>query len=328
VSETSFPLTQNFATFTDPCSSGSIGGTTNRGVNCLTALGPFIGNLTNVTQSLEIRSGSNPNLTSEVSNSLTVGGVFQPHWVPGLSLTVDYYDIKVKNVIGSLSAQSIVNSCYDQPTLNNQFCTLFQRAGAGGGANGELPGQVVGGTLTSIPLNFAALKVRGIDVEAAYRRTLGGGFRFDTRLIYTHTLQNSAFTDPSNPTFENRIKGELGDPEDEFQFIADLTYKELTIGYRAHYIGKMVLNAWEDFFSVQGRPPQNADYADRMFYPSVIYHDIRFNLEVNKNYNFYFGIDNLTNRLPPLGLTGVGAGSGIYPVRGRNFYGGFRAKFF
>jgi outer membrane receptor protein involved in Fe transport len=329
VSETSFPLTQNFAPgFVDPCSSGSIGSTTNRANNCQTALGPLLSQLPNVTTSLEIRSGSNPLLVSEVSNSLTLGGVFQPHWVPGLSLSVDYYDIKVKNVIGALSAQSIANSCYDQPDLNNQYCALFTRAGAGGGPNGETPGAIINGTLTSIPLNFAALKVRGIDVEAAFRRSLGGGFRFDTRLIYTHTLQNSAFTNPSTPSFENRIKGELGDPEDEFQFIFDVTYKELTVGYRAHYIGKMVLNAWEDFFSLQGRPPQNADYADRMFYPSVIYHDIRFNLEVNRNFNFYVGIDNVTNRIPPLGLTGVGGGSGIYPVRGRNFYGGFRAKFF
>jgi hypothetical protein len=38
-------------------------------------------------------------------------------------------------------------------------------------------------------------------------------------------------------------------------------------------------------------------------------------------------VDNFTNRAPPMGLTGVGAGSGIYNVRGRNFYAGFRAKF-
>ena len=50
-------------------------------------------------------------------------------------------------------------------------------------------------------------------------------------------------------------------------------------------------------------------------------------MDVTRDYSFYFGVDNILDRNPPLGLTGVGAGSGIYNVRGRNFYGGFRARF-
>jgi len=34
------------------------------------------------------------------------------------------------------------------------------------------------------------------------------------------------------------------------------------------------------------------------------------------------GVDNVFNRLPPLGLTGAGAGSGIYSDIGRFFYAG------
>jgi outer membrane receptor protein involved in Fe transport len=59
----------------------------------------------------------------------------------------------------------------------------------------------------------------------------------------------------------------------------------------------------------------------------VFYHDLRLGIEVNKNFNFYTGIDNVTNRKPPLGLTGIGAGSSIYDVRGRFFYAGAVAKF-
>ena len=46
--------------------------------------------------SLPVISGSNPNLTEETSNSWTVGAVIQPRFIPGLSLSVDYYNIKVK----------------------------------------------------------------------------------------------------------------------------------------------------------------------------------------------------------------------------------------
>ena len=47
---------------------------------------------------------------------------------------------------------------------------------------------------------------------------------------------------------------------------------------------------------------------------------------MGSKYNLYLGIDNLTNTKPPLGLTGIGGGSGIYDNRGRFGYVGFMAK--
>ena len=44
-----------------------------------------------------------------------------------LSLSVDWYKIKVNNVIVALGAQAIANNCYDQPSLANVFCSLFER---------------------------------------------------------------------------------------------------------------------------------------------------------------------------------------------------------
>jgi outer membrane receptor protein involved in Fe transport len=54
---------------------------------------------------------------------------------------------------------------------------------------------------------------------------------------------------------------------------------------------------------------------------AVWYHDLRVDYTIHK-YNFYVGVDNLFNRLPPLGLTGAGNGSGIYDNFGRTFYAG------
>jgi hypothetical protein len=48
---------------------------------------------------------------------------------------------------------------------------------------------------------------------------------------------------------------------------------------------------------------------------------------VTPRFEFYLGVDNIGNRLPPLGLTGVGPGSGIYDAIGRFFYGGIHANF-
>ncbi len=93
------------------------------------------------------------------------------------------------------------------------------------------------------------------------------------------------------------------------------------------YIAPQYLNTYEDFNSVQGRPPENADFAEIKKYPARWYHDVRLGADITKDYNFYLGIDNLTNTKPPLGLTGIGAGSSIYDVRGRFYYAGVVAKF-
>lgn len=330
LSETSAPLNQNFAPgFQDPCRPANIGsGSATRAANCAAELGALLPTFDLPAYSLETVSGSNADLRAEKSDSWTIGGVFQPDFAPGLSLSVDYYKITVDDVIVSPSAQQIANACYDAATLNNQFCELFERnAGPGQGPNDEDPGQILDGTLDQVPLNYAALKVRGIDVELGYRRDIEGFGALSGRFVYTHVLQQDQFLNPADPTFANQVMSELGDPQDAFNIDLSLKTGPVTLGYQFRYLGKMVLNLYEDFFSVQGRAPQDADWADRQFYPSVVYHDVRLGIEANDRFNFYMGVDNATNRKPPLGLTGIGAGSGIYDSRGRFFYAGAVAKF-
>ncbi len=130
LSELYFPLVPNFApSFIDPCSPNAIANNPNRPANCNADLTPLLSwrSIRTAAISLPVISGSNPNLGEETSFSWTVGAVIQPRWVPGLSLSVDWYKIKVEDVIVSLAAQTIANNCYDQPSLSNVFCTLFER---------------------------------------------------------------------------------------------------------------------------------------------------------------------------------------------------------
>ena len=60
--------------------------------------------------------------------------------------------------------------------------------------------------------------------------------------------------------------------------------------------------------------------------PAIVYHDIQVGYKIGTTWRIYAGVDNITDELPPLGATGTGAGSGIWPVTGRYFYGGVRFR--
>lgn len=193
---------------------------------------------------------------------------------------------------------------------------------------------------------------RGIDAQISYRTDLSGAMRLSTFAIYSHNLAVSNFEDPARPTFENRILGELGDPQDEFQAHTEISIGVLTVGHRLRYIGPMAVGPWENYHPLNGLPPQNLDAAAITRYPEVFYNDIGFEWDVGEmqgrtgslaqELSVYAGIDNVFNAIPPLGATGAGQGGGgggsdrpgaanstgaIYDVRGRQLYIGFRAAF-
>jgi outer membrane receptor protein involved in Fe transport len=321
------PPGQNFFSLVDPCSAPNINqGSQNRAANCAAAGIPA--GLTILYGSTPgYLSGGNPNLQAETSDSYTMGGVLTPKFLPGFSVSVDYYNIKVNNSIAFVGPQTIIDACYDLPTFPNNFCGQFERAGAEGGPQGEPAYGLLNNSLLSGPLNYAKLTARGIDTEIAYRHQIGNIGRFDTRLTYTHVINRSNYIDALDPTYEDVQLLELGDPQDAFNWNSSLKHGRFTFGYQMRYIGKMVINTYEDVFSVQGRPPENPDYAEKKFYPQRFYHDLRLAVDVGPKFNFYLGVDNVTNTKPPLGLTGIGGGSGIYDVRGRFGYAGAVAKF-
>jgi len=329
LSELYSPASQNFApSFLDPCSADNLArGTANRIANCNAAGRPANYNYA-YQSSLEIQSGGNPNLKPETSRSITAGIDLQPPMIPGLTLTSDYYDIKVSKVISAVDAQTIVNQCYDLPSTSNAFCGLFQRAGATGGPNGEEPFRIIEGSLLQSSLNFAKLHTRGINTDISYRRSFDAGkYAAFFHFIWNHEILNDEFVDPTDPTFKDKFNTTLGYPKDEFTANFIGTIDKISFSYKLHYISHMLVNAYDATNSVQGRPPTNADATDILFYPSVTYHDVRVGYNVNAGSEFYVGVDNLTNRLPPLGSTGIAFGSGIYDDIGRRFYVGVSAKF-
>ncbi len=336
----------------DPCSQTFINDNPNRVRNCAAAGVPttIVVNgetrpWTNTPASgISGNQAGNPNLNPETSDSLTFGAVFQPSFVPGLSFSVDYYNIKVKSVIAAVGSQAIINQCYDDPvSINNPFCAaVFRRDSADPFANKTFAGQrdrtfagianinlpQVGPSFLQAPFNYAKLVAKGIDFEVNYITDLSENLSLSVRGLASYNLEREDFTFVTEPGRSTRINGTLGTPTWEASFFSTLDFGQFDLGYTARFVGKQAVNAWETQFSHQGRAPINPDATPFKWYPDIIYHNLRFGFEPEgTNFRFYAGMDNVLDQLPPQPNTGTGGGSGIYPIQGRYMYAGATVKF-
>src|SRR3546814_13362802 len=91
--------------------------------------------------------------------------MLQPRFLPGLYLTVDYWDIDIKNVITQFSYATLIRLCVDAPTIDNPYCARVTRDPATGYAT----------RVESNQLNAARLYARGIDIGLSSHRPLGAG---------------------------------------------------------------------------------------------------------------------------------------------------------
>ena len=356
---------QTFANnLTDPCdqpggtnASNNISANPNRAANCAAAGIPTTITYTDqngfvITRPWNNTPGSgvvginsgNPDLVPETSDSFTVGAVFQPSFLPGFSFTIDYYNITVKNVISGLTGQAIINRCYDDPGgIDNPFCAaIFRRTSADPIQNGAFNGQTTrrlenraqdtiglagdGIGFRNSPFNFAALEREGIDFDLAYRRNLGGDTVLNLRAIASYVMKNEDFTFITEPERSTRSHGVLGDPIWAATFNANLDLGAADFTYSASFVGRQTILSWETQFSHQGRNPTNPDARPFTHYPDVVYHNLRAGIDVDKQFRFYAGVDNLLNQRPPYDLTGLEAGNPYGPT-GRYFYAGAEMNF-
>src|SRR5262249_18800023 len=98
--------------------------------------------------------GGNPNLTPEVADTYTVGFLVQPRIVPNLSVSVDYFHIKISDTIGTVGSNNILNACITSGAL----CDEIHRD-----ANGSL-WRSPNGYVVDTNLNTGGLLTSGVDL--------------------------------------------------------------------------------------------------------------------------------------------------------------------
>ncbi|WP_394227748.1 TonB-dependent receptor domain-containing protein [Pseudoalteromonas spongiae] len=110
-------------------------------------------------------SGGNTELNPEEADTITLGLVANPF--EDFNFTIDYFDIKMENVIASVGAERILNNC--ATTGDAFFCDNVKRSPSGSLWLGQE------GFVTNLSDNIGGRHWRGVDVTANYSMAVGEG---------------------------------------------------------------------------------------------------------------------------------------------------------
>ena len=227
--------------------------------------------------------GGNQALDPEIGETTTAGVTWSPSSVPGLSLSVDYFDIRIKGAISTLSGQDIITRCAN--------------------GNTALCGQIVRGSDNKIAhifatfVNLAEYKTHGIDFEASYNLPLSklsaawpGTLKFRGLATYVPSLT----TDDGVSKIE--YAGEVGEAlpfgTPKWRASGSLTYQDqtLSVDARLRYVaGGMWNSALKDLENNAIKARTYVDLGARVTVDK---------LTLSLNVNNLFDVD------PPLTTTG------------------------
>lgn len=261
-------------------------------------------------------NAGNTNLTEETADTFTAGVIFTPRFVPGLALIVDYYQINVKDAIGSVSTQLAAELCYTAENYpNNRFCDTITRNAANGQVR-EVINQAE---------NLDEYKTAGIDTTLDYDFEIGGiPGDFDLNVIYTHYLEDSYSFQAIDGLQEENTLGIIGNPQDEFRAKIGWGHKGLRL-------------AWTTLFKSGGVDDKDVAPGDPAYFSigSQAYHNIYvgYTLRSRPTIRFYAGVNNLFDDLGPFLPSGLDSGnsrnivSSLNDLDGREFYLGARFAF-
>lgn len=324
ISELFSAPSETFAAVSDPCNgttaTNDLGGL---GAECraipgvaaaITANGVFEYTLADL-QGINGFVGGNPNLQEETAETFTVGAVITPSFIPGLALTVDYYDIQIEGAIATLGRNNSIQRCLE--TDLDVFCDNVIRDATTGfvtTVNGQL-------------INVASFESRGVDVGIRYSTGVGiaADDRFQFSGNYTYLIDTTTQTDPTEDAVDSA--GTFGRTFSTHSFSARGTYtvSDVSFSWQTNFLSggpyiRNFVNANPAVVALNNIP----DYAT---------HDAQLAFNVEEGLRFFFNVDNVFDKKPyylPGAQFGTPTGletSADFDVIGRRFTAGARLRF-
>lgn len=305
--ETSFPLS---ARDSDPCINWgdklTRGEISQRTADNCAADGLAPDHLFTVAPSV-VTGGGLGILKAETSEALTAGFVWQPGFAD-LSLSVDYFDIDVKDEVDVIGARNIVVGCYDSAFFPDEpLCDLFDRSA---------PTHPLPNAITEIRdsfINVSQQHNRGMDVAIRYQQELPwGALTVDTQ----HTFQFEDTIGLFDATQED-LSGEAGHPD----WVGNLNFT-LDRDLWSFFWGMSFIGETDNYASFGRRTVVDSvgETVDiDLKAESVMYHSLSVSRDFDGGYIARLGVANALDEKPPR-LTSLGTGTEVDTLGQVAFY--------
>jgi len=277
--------------------------------------------------------GGNPNLLPEIADTYTVGLVFTPRVVPNLTLSVDYFDIKIKNVIDKIGGNAVINGC----VFSGQFCNLVHRD-----PTGSLWATPLGYVVDTL-YNAGLLQTEGFDIKGSYRQQLGQGLG-SLQFGLEGTILNKLATTPVAGGNSYDCAGYFGDlcggSDPQFRSVLNVTWStpwnalDLTLRWR--YFGSQKTEQLSSSPLLAG----TSYYPPLAHIPAYNWFDLSGTFNLYKDVKLQLGVNNILDKDPPIvTLADCSTGSvggancngntfpGVYDAMGRYFFMTLTAQF-
>ncbi|NEX91237.1 TonB-dependent receptor [Caulobacter sp. 17J65-9] len=266
-------------TTTDPCSNYSSlpAGSVVR-TNCAASGVPA--GYVQLGNSILTTVGGNQDLQPESAKTLTLGLVYQPRQIEGLSLTVDYFDIQIEDAIRSIPGSTKLAVCYNTPGMAHPFCGSDQFT------RSSLTGEV--NYLSAQPVNTGQETLKGVDLGVRYLFDLAGlNATVDWNTTYLQEYEVMPYPGADPIVFDGFIGGGNGGyPHWRSQASMTVENERWTGTYSVQWIGKAT-----DFNAAPG----DIGYES----PDVFYHNAQVAYNINDKARLSVGVDNLFDKKAP-----------------------------
>jgi iron complex outermembrane receptor protein len=304
--------TQSFAQ--DPCDPNFINANGTRGTNCGAEFAKLGVNLASfksgvVNASVLGTTGGNQALLNERANAWTAGFVARPRFIAGLTMALDWIDIRLKDPITSLTLTQVMNACYDTPAFPNSFCSLFQRNNSGQVTSFQTPlvnagAQSFSGAQLDMTYNFRIGDVPFINKLGLAKGGDYGDLTLDVNGFYTrkHNYEILGITTPT--------LGNIGDPKMRFN-ISGRYHK----GPFALYLQYRHISSGQQDVTLQPSSQQILGVGSYANWNSSVSYDITPKITAQ------IVVNNLFNQAPPKYAISLNAGAalGTYDYFGQSF---------
>lgn len=277
------------------------------------------------TVNVTFYSGGNPNVRPEMADTFTAGAVLQPKFLEGLSVSADWYRIRIKDAIGQLGTQAVVNQCEAGAA---DLCALVTRD--------PTTDRLV--LVGNVFVNITEALVKGVDMEVGYHHDVhlfgGGDETISSRVFGSWLLMNKQAIGSTTPIDR---AGQTGIQQSDgiayslpkFKATGNVSYTNgpVTLFLQGRYIGPGVN---------ENSPPTVATTLANNHVAAVFYADMRLSYRFDGpsggKMELYGQVTNLFDKDPPVtpyysAFLGYGqqTNSTLYDVLGRRFVVG--AKF-